>query len=417
MRVLTWLWVTPLWASAALALPAVLSMATGQRLFGRFPVPAAWRRAMVRRRGWTAGLAVVWGAGPWAVAAASQGDVRLSVGWAVWGALVAACFGRLFYLAVGSWHARVFALAPAVTVPFDVGFFPDLKPALLPRPRALPPLRTKSLIRGARVWLAGGVVPLHLLLRMLPPGRHDHRGLVMLAYLGLVAVVWLASWTVFASDRFAARRASLPTTNAYAAETLGLSMDTSATRLRERWPSSPFLPAAMPGVETLFAMSGSIGSRRVWLVEERARVRSRSATTHTVRHWVVLCALPGVQLPSMTVGRRTAFGASQMTVAGLSVESEDFNRQFHVVHNDQRYAHAVLHPRMVEHVVATMPQGSQLTIQGDAAWLWSPGPLTPWNVPAAVACLTGLADLFPRHVAVDHRSAPRPATSGAIGSQ
>ena len=107
-----------------------------------------------------------------------------------------------------------------------------------------------------------------------------------------------------------------------------------------------------------------------------------------------------MNLPAVTIGGRDTFGASPLGGGAVQVELEEFNRGFHVVHEEAAFAHAVLHPRMIEHLIATLPAGSQLTVGGDTAWLWSRGPLTLWNIPAAIVCVTGVTDLFPRHVAV-----------------
>jgi hypothetical protein len=402
VTILNGLWWVPLAASAVLALPALLSLATGQRLFRGFPISASWRAAVVRRRRTAVASVAAWGAAPWCFAAASVPEPRLRVAWATWAAIVSLCFGRLAHLAIVSWAERAITREPNSRLTAD-GFFPDFPPLRLARVRTLRPTRTTTVLRASRVWLACGLVPIYLLLRVLPQGHPDRRGGVLVAYLGVFGVVWAASWTVFAADRVRARRTGLPTTGKLAAASLGLTLDVAPLG-SERRDYSPLLAQSEPGRLTLTAMTGHLGSRFVGLVEERARVRSRHVASYTVRHWVVLCDLPGVNLPAVTIGGRDTFGPSQLAGRGVSVELEEFNRRFHVVHSDAALAHAVLHPRMVEHLIATLPAGSHLTVGGDTAWLWTPGPLTPWNIPAAIVCVTGVADLFPRHVAVEYRA-------------
>ena len=209
MTIVNALWWVPLAGTAALALPALLSLATGQRLFRRFPIPASWRAAVVRRRGPAVLVVAAWGAVPWCFVAASVAEVRLRVGWATWAAIVSLCFGRLAHLAIASWAER--AITRDLNPRKADDFFPDLPPLRLAPARTLTPMRTSTVLRASRVWLAGGLVPLYLVLRLLPQGHPDRRPDVLVAYLAIFAVVWAASWTVFASDRRRARRAGLPT--------------------------------------------------------------------------------------------------------------------------------------------------------------------------------------------------------------
>jgi len=68
------------------------------------------------------------------------------------------------------------------------------------------------------------------------------------------------------------------------------------------------------------------------------------------------------------------------------------------------YAHAVLHPRAMEHLLAALPDGTLLIVAGDALAIWRDGPLIAPDLEAALHCALGMADLLPEFILRDHAS-------------
>ncbi|NOL40356.1 DUF3137 domain-containing protein [Kribbella sandramycini] len=124
--------------------------------------------------------------------------------------------------------------------------------------------------------------------------------------------------------------------------------------------------------------------------------------TKVVNH-VVAVELP-VLLPDLVVGERGQF---ELPLARFESESEAFNRAFDVYSADQRYSSAVLHPRMMEFLLAN--PGLRFRIFGPLIVIAAPA---PWTVPGTLAVLPvlhGIAERIPPFVLQDFG---RPRVSG-----
>ena len=94
----------------------------------------------------------------------------------------------------------------------------------------------------------------------------------------------------------------------------------------------------------------------------------RTTTTH--RFGIVAMRMPGT-LPWLQVEHEGLFGGAVAHALGfrdLQFESEQFNRTFRVKAADDRFGHAVVHPRMMEMLLA----------RGEIAWRFSGDTVLGW---------------------------------------
>jgi hypothetical protein len=170
--------------------------------------------------------------------------------------------------------------------------------------------------------------------------------------------------------------------------------------LRRRWPTSPLLEDG-PGHRVLATVIGAVGDWRLWITVESGAPDSTgwSHATQTV----YLLWVPGTRFPTTAVVGRESAPALNRVGTPWSVELEEFNRRFVVQAEDDRVSHAVLHPRLVEHLMATLPDAASVVLTDDALTLTAPGPLDVTRVEDHVACLVGLAELLPPHLLLDQR--------------
>jgi hypothetical protein len=170
--------------------------------------------------------------------------------------------------------------------------------------------------------------------------------------------------------------------------------------LRRRWPTSPLLEDG-PGHRVLATVTGQVGGWRLWITAESGAPDSTgwSYASQTV----YLLWVPGTRFPTTAVVGRESTPALNRVGTPWSVELDDFNRRFVVQAEDDRVAHAVLHPRLVEHLMATLPDAASVVLTDDALTLTAPGPLDVTRVEDHVACVVGLADLLPPHLLLDQR--------------
>ncbi|NIK61901.1 DUF3137 domain-containing protein [Kribbella shirazensis] len=146
---------------------------------------------------------------------------------------------------------------------------------------------------------------------------------------------------------------------------------------------------------------GEYQGRRIRMAEFVHTTRGRYLPTTWVNHLVAI-ELP-VRLPELAIGPASVVGDGAVVEPGTSrveVESEDFNRRFRVVGADDRYALAMLHPRMMEWLLARPPVN--LRVSGNLVVAFA---AKPWTVPQALAALpvlSGVVDLIPPFVLADY---------------
>lgn len=93
-------------------------------------------------------------------------------------------------------------------------------------------------------------------------------------------------------------------------------------------------------------------------------------------------------------------------VRDLDVESREFNDRWKVACVDERLAHAVLTPRMIERLLEPDLQGNAIAIEGRALWMATLGVSDLSDLDASVAQLHSIADLIPPFLFEPRSDAP-----------
>ncbi|MCC2315789.1 DUF3137 domain-containing protein [Cellulomonas xiejunii] len=122
---------------------------------------------------------------------------------------------------------------------------------------------------------------------------------------------------------------------------------------------------------------------------------------------VVALRLPA-DLPRLDVTPE-GVGARLRKLAGgkdLQLELEAFNREYRVVAADERTAHAVLHPRLMERLLQPHLVGRPWRIENTWLVTWEDGRTDVDQIAARLMTLTAVADAVPRHVWQDHGHDP-----------
>ena len=122
----------------------------------------------------------------------------------------------------------------------------------------------------------------------------------------------------------------------------------------------------------------------------------KTTTTHVVN--LIALNLPSA-LPPLTL---TAESGVTRMLAGrdLELESQAFNDRFRITCADERYASAVLHPRMMEWMLHN--PGLQWQLAGNALVSFAPGAFTVPDTVARLEAMTGIIDRIPPFVFRDY---------------
>lgn len=127
--------------------------------------------------------------------------------------------------------------------------------------------------------------------------------------------------------------------------------------------------------------------------------QSQSTHTRTVVALRLPAWLPSVELTPEGVAEKLA---KALGGQDIEVESAAFNARWRVWAADQRVAHAVVHPRMMERLMAPDADGVSLRVEGTDLLSWDVGRLRLDAVSARLALLASVAAHIPRHVWLDH---------------
>jgi hypothetical protein len=185
----------------------------------------------------------------------------------------------------------------------------------------------------------------------------------------------------------------------FAAE-IGFYFADSNKDLVRRWAGAPFGTGDIRQARNV--LTGYRHGRRVVAFDYKYGDVGKPSQRYSV---VVIRLQTG--LPKIEVTNRWAGDAVLNAVRPglIEAESEQFNREFAVVAADQRYGHAMIHPRMMEFLLA----------RGDLPWriegadllCWAEGRLEPATVLPRAEYLGKLADLIPAFVWSDYGKDPR----------
>jgi hypothetical protein len=125
-------------------------------------------------------------------------------------------------------------------------------------------------------------------------------------------------------------------------------------RLRDRFLGAPF--GKGHGREARHILRGEHRGRPILIFEyiyKETQGSGDQQQTQTYRHTVASASLPSPK-PTLQVGRE-GFGRKILGLVGvrdLQLESEQFNETYHIKTDNERFAYDVLHPRMMEWMMA-----------------------------------------------------------------
>jgi hypothetical protein len=127
----------------------------------------------------------------------------------------------------------------------------------------------------------------------------------------------------------------------------------------------------------------------------------KDRTRHT--NHVVALGLPTF-LPTVEV-TPDGLGAKLAKLVGgqdMQFESAEFNRQFRVQSSDERTAHAIVHPRLMERLLRDGTAGQPWRIEGTWILSWEGGSSDLSTLATRLGLLSGIVRSIPRHVWQDH---------------
>ena len=127
----------------------------------------------------------------------------------------------------------------------------------------------------------------------------------------------------------------------------------------------------------------------------------KDESTHTAH--VVALALPAY-LPIVEVTPESALDRVAKAFGGqdLRFELEEFNRAFRIQAYDERTAHAVIHPRLMERLL--QPDARDLSWRTEGTWIlsWQAGATDLDSLARRFGVLSAVVASIPRHVWQDH---------------
>jgi len=115
--------------------------------------------------------------------------------------------------------------------------------------------------------------------------------------------------------------------------------------------------------------------------------------------------LPTLELTPEGIGARIskALGGQD-----IQFESDDFNRAWRVQARDLKFAHDVVHPRLMERLLRPDARGVPLRIEGMDVLTWTSGATRLEAIGPRLSLLGAVVDAVPRYVWLDHGYDPGP---------
>jgi hypothetical protein len=222
----------------------------------------------------------------------------------------------------------------------------------------------------------------------------------MLALSGVLALLLILTAVGMVAFRaFRLRGAGRQEMADFAAES-GFYFAVSNKELVRRWSGSPFGQGDIRTARNV--VTGYQQGRRVVAFDYKFGDIGRPSE----RYGVVVIRLK-TGLPRIEVTDRRLADAVLDTVrtGRIEAESEQFNREFSVLAADQRYGHAMMHPRMMEFLLSQEPLPWR--IEGADLICWAEGRLWPATVLERAEYLAGIAELIPAFVWADYGRDPQ----------
>lgn len=211
--------------------------------------------------------------------------------------------------------------------------------------------------------------------------------LMPLLMIGVVILIFVLSFRAARKRRAAAQ--------AYAAGR-GWTYTQQVPLLTERWRGSPF--GVGRGRSASNVLTGLFHGRQIVSFDYRYTTGSgKNRQTHNY-HVLALnlpAALPWLQLTPDGMGASIAkfFGGQD-----IEFESQAFNEAWRVKAPPGQYAYDVIHPRMMDRLLAPDALGQMITIEGNDILLAVSGYQSLERIDYHLNLLYGLVELIPRHV-------------------
>lgn len=210
--------------------------------------------------------------------------------------------------------------------------------------------------------------------------------LLLAAPLVLVAVLWYQRHRLDALRRWAA--------------SVGWTYVGTDRSLITRWQGQPFRTGHSKRVSEL--VTGRFQGRPAMSFAYRYTTGGGKSQSTTQFHVIALSLpayLPILELTPDGLGAKLAktFGGQD-----LQFESEAFNSAWRVEAYDPKFAHDVLHPRLMERLLRPDATGLSLRIEGTDLLCWTLGPHRLDAVAGRLGVMCAIADAVPRFVWLDH---------------
>lgn len=137
--------------------------------------------------------------------------------------------------------------------------------------------------------------------------------------------------------------------------------------------------------------------------------KSQSALDFHVLALPLPAYLPTVELTPDGLAVRILTGSG---APDIQFESEQFNRAWRVAADDAKFAYDIVHPRLMERLMAQDALGAKLRIAGTDIVSWMGRPTDTARIPQRLALLQAVIDSVPRYVWLDHGYDPGAAPAG-----
>ncbi len=168
--------------------------------------------------------------------------------------------------------------------------------------------------------------------------------------------------------------------------------------LTRRFRGEPFGRGS--GRRAIHVLTGKHRGRDLVAFEYYFTVSSGENSSTTYRYLVVATPTPSPR-PYLQVGLEGA-GSKLLALFGardLQLESEEFNRVFRISTGDKRFAYDVLHPRMMEWLLADQrSRGLPFRFEGTDLVCWTLTEMHPYHVLGMADYLMDLAERVPAFV-------------------
>lgn len=187
----------------------------------------------------------------------------------------------------------------------------------------------------------------------------------------------------------------------------------SAPEVSDVWEASPFGRSEVRGFRS--AIFGSLHGRRLGAgVYVSEVIPGMEASLKNIS---VAYARIEKRLPCVDIAPRTVADGIDVALGGpdIRVESADFNARWRVAAKHGAYAHAIVHPRLMERLLADDAIGRRIRVEGETVVVWQPGLAGTGDLERRLRLASDVAELVPAHVLAKYGDAPREALFGVVG--